>query len=204
MTAAMRPPITARMPIGLLLPLTLVLPAASPEPAASPGPAAAFAPAAPAPPAAPPPPSRWFYGGGVGLSFGDVDYVSISPLIGYRITPAIHAGLGLQYIYRDDDRYGQSYSTNDYGGDVFGRFYVGQGFFLSAAYEYLRFEYFDVNGARFSDGYDSVFVGGGFARPMGGNASFILSAMYNLNYDDDEISPYDSAWVIGAGVSVGF
>ena len=182
----------AMRPIGFLLPLTLFLPLAAPALAAPPS------------PASPPAPSRWFYGGGVGLSFGDVDYISISPVIGYRITPAVSAGLGLQYIYRDDNRYAQDYSTSDYGGDLFARYYIAEGFFLSAAYEYLRFQYFDVNGAQLSDDYTSVFAGGGFAQPMSPNASFIVSAMYNVTYDEDEPSPYDSPWVIGAGVSVGF
>ena len=59
-------------------------------------------------------------------------------------------------------------------------------------------------GDRLTDDYASVFVGGGLSQPMGHNAAFLISAMYNLSYDSNEPSPYDSPWVIGAGVSVGF
>lgn len=158
-------------------------------------------------PAGAAPPSsgdKWFAGGGLALSFGAVDFVSISPIIGYRFTPVVSAGLGLQYIYRSDDRYGQNYSTSDYGGHLFTRFHVGHGAFLSAAYEVLRFQYFDPAGNTLTDDYDSFFVGGGFARPISRHSAFIVSAMYNLTYETNEPSPYDSPWVIGAGVSVGF
>lgn len=160
--------------------------------------------ASPAEAAPPSSPSKWFYGGGLALSFGDVDFVSISPLVGYRITPVVSAGVGLQYIYRNDDRYGQSYSTTDYGGYVFSRFHVVPGLFLSASYEYLRFQYFDFAGDRVTDNFGSFFVGGGFSQPMGRNAAFVVSVMYNLSYESNEPSPYASPWVIGAGVSVGF
>ncbi len=152
----------------------------------------------------PPPPSRWFYGGGLGLSFGDVDYVFISPVIGYRITPRVTTGVGLEYAYRNDNRFGQNESTNDYGGSVFGRFYVAHGVFLAARYEYLRYEYFNFVGDRVSDDYNSVFVGAGIAQPMGRRSEFLLSAMYNLSWSDNEPSPYDSPWVVAAGIGVGF
>jgi len=159
---------------------------------------------APAGAAPPPSPSKWFYGGGMALSFGQVDLIGISPIIGYRITPVVSAGLGLQYFYRNDSRYGESYSTSDYGGSLFTRFYVGEGFFLSATYEYLRYQYFDFSGAKLSDDYNAVFAGGGFSRPLSPNAAFVVTALYNVTYDDNEPGPYDSPWVIGAGVSVGF
>jgi hypothetical protein len=160
--------------------------------------------AMPARAAPPPQQERWFYGGGLALSFGSVDFVSITPYVGYRITPVVSAGVGLQYAYRDDSRYGQSFSSSDYGGSIFSRVYLDKGIFLSAAYEYLRFEYLDASAVEVSDDYSSVFVGGGLARPLGPNASFVVSAMYNLSYESTEPSPYDSPWVIGAGVGVGF
>ena len=155
--------------------------------------------AAPAQAAPPSSPNKWFYGGGLALSFGAVDFVSVSPIIGYRITPVVSAGLGLQYIYRSDDRAGQNYSTNDYGGFLFSRFHIGPGFFLSASYEVLRFQYFDFTGNKLTDNYSSFFVGGGFSKPMSRNAAFVISALYNVTYESNEPSPYDSPWVIGAG-----
>ena len=52
--------------------------------------------------------------------------------------------------------------------------------------------------------HDSFFVGAGFYRPISRNAAFVVSASYNLTYEENEPSPYDSPWVIGAGVNVGF
>ena len=39
----------------------------------------------------------FFVGGGVGLGFGDDDWVEISPLVGYRPVPKCDVGLGLTY-----------------------------------------------------------------------------------------------------------
>lgn len=181
-------------PVTTLL-LTLLLPSMSATAAAGQA-TPAPAPAAPAPP-------RMFAGGGIGLSFGDVDYVSITPFLGVHINPRVDAGVGVQYTYRNDNRFAQDLTTNDYGGSVFTRVYVAEGVFAGAAYEYLRFEYYDIFWAKVSDDYSSVFVGGGLSQPMGRSA-FVVSAMYNLSWSDDEPSPYDSPWVITAGVSVGF
>ena len=45
------------------------------------------------PPAPPSVKDKFFYGGGLGLSFGDVDYVEIAPLVGYRFLPKLDGGV---------------------------------------------------------------------------------------------------------------
>ena len=43
---------------------------------------------------------RMFFGGGLGLSFSSYsDYFSISPIVGYKITPKLAGGLMFQYRY---------------------------------------------------------------------------------------------------------
>ncbi|MEI8279262.1 MAG: hypothetical protein WCG87_05820 [Bacteroidota bacterium] len=44
-------------------------------------------------------PSKLVFGGGGGLSFGDVTQVSLAPLIGYRFSDEFVAGIGLGYEY---------------------------------------------------------------------------------------------------------
>jgi hypothetical protein len=165
----------------------------------------AGSPAAPAPVAAKAPPvKKFFAGGGLGLSFGDVDYVSLTPWFGYQFNPRVAAGVGVEYAYRNDHRYDPALSTSDYGGSVFTRVTVVPGAFAAVEYEYLRYEYYATSTQKLSDDYSSIFVGGGLAQPMGGNAVFIASAMYNLSWSETDPSPYDSPWVISVGVSVGF
>lgn len=160
--------------------------------------------------APPPPPSRsWhdrmFFGGGMGLGFGDVDFVSIEPLFGVHLSPKFTVGGSLIYRWTSDDRYAETLNTTDYGARAFVQYFPVPNFFGQLEYEYLDYEYpvssFDT--ARTSAG--SLFVGGGISQPMGHNAAFFASTLYNLSYDDtDPNRPYDSPWVIRAGVSVGF
>ena len=59
---------------------------------------------------------RIFTGGGFGLSFSSYnDFVSVSPLIGYKITPNLAAGVQVQYRYTRYKQVTPKISTNDYG-----------------------------------------------------------------------------------------
>jgi hypothetical protein len=147
---------------------------------------------------------RWWAGGGVGLGFGDITYVSVEPMVGYHATDKIDVGGRLIFRYRDDERYSPSLSTTDYGASVFARYAVKAPFFLQAEYEWLSYEIPFTDGSTDRDNYDSILVGGGFAQRMGDRSSFFVSALYNFSYDDNEPSPYTDPWVIRVGVGFGF
>jgi hypothetical protein len=160
------------------------------------------------PPPAPPPKQgiqdRMFFGGGVGFGFGDVDWVSISPVVGFKVTPKLSTGVGLTYRHNSDNRYSTSLTTNDYGGDVFAQYTLFKNIFAMAEYEYMNYEYYNAVGDKISDSFDSVLAGGGIFKPMGGHASMVLSVLYNFSYSSNDPSPYGSPWVYTAGVAVGF
>jgi hypothetical protein len=163
------------------------------------------APAAAAKPAAAPKPKRLYVGGGLGLAFGDVTYVEVSPLLGYKVAPRVTIGGSLVYRYRSDDRYGDTLTTSDYGASGFVRGDLYQGFFVQGEYEYLNYEFPVTSGTTQRDGIESVLVGPGFSNPIGGNGSFYFAALYNLSYDSNDLnSPYDDAWVIRVGVGFAF
>lgn len=63
------------------------------------------------------PAQRIFYGGNLGMSFGTINYVELSPIVGYRITDRLSAGLGITYIYLGSKEY--DYKGHCYGGSVF-------------------------------------------------------------------------------------
>lgn len=143
-----------------------------------------------------------FYGGTIGVGFGDVDYFEVAPLIGKHLSPEVAVGGTVIYRYRSDDRYGEELTTNDYGFSVFGRYHVSPKFFAQAEYEYLNYEYYRLDLSKDSDSANSIFVGAGVNSPAGANTSLFATALYNVLHDDD--SPYDSPWVIRFGVGVGF
>lgn len=157
----------------------------------------------------PPPKKTWkdtmFFGGGVGLGFGDVDYVSIEPLVGWHVHPKIAVGVSPLYRWTNDSRYPDSVSTTDYGIRAFAQYFPVPTFYGEIEYEYLDYEYVlpSLDTTRTSASY--VFVGGGISRPLGGKAALYASALYNLSYDgNDPARAYDSPWVFSVGVAAGF
>jgi hypothetical protein len=193
-------------PALVALALTGVAFAQTSTPPPTPPPAdVATPPPAPEPPPPPPAPraSRLIYGGGVGLSFGDVDYIEIAPMIGFKVTPKTHLGVSLLYRYRDDNNY--DVTTSDYGGSVFARYFPFGGFFVQGEYEWVNYEYAYLGGSSDRQVDSNALAGGGFSQAMGAHASFYVSGMYNFSYDgNDPYEPYDSPWVFRVGVGFGF
>lgn len=159
--------------------------------------------AEPPPHTAAPSKSNIFYGGGIGLSFGDVDYFEIWPMVGVHINPQLSAGITLVYRHRSDDRFSQDLDTDDYGSTLFARYKVTPNVYLQGEYEYLNYEYYRVDLSTDRQGFSSVLLGGGVSKPVGQNASLFATALYNFSYDDPD-SPYADPWVIRFGVSAGY
>lgn len=65
----------------------------------------------------PSPAQRIFYGGSLGLSFGTFTNISVDPVVGYRITNRLSAGIGGNYIYLASRQFNYSYSI--WGGNLF-------------------------------------------------------------------------------------
>jgi len=152
------------------------------------------------------PKQKWFYGGGIGLGFGDVDYFELSPLVGYNINPRTAVGMSLLYRYRKDKRFDDSISTNDYGTTLFSRYFLVPRVYLQAEYEYLNYEFFRFSGNTTTterSNFGSFLAGGGVSMPLGANASFYATALYNFSYDKTD-SPYSEPLVLRLGIGVGF
>lgn len=148
---------------------------------------------------------RIFFGGNLGLQFGTITNVEVSPLVGYRINNNLSAGLGLTYIYyKIDFNNGNEFQTNIYGGRLFARRSIAEQFFLHAEYETLNLEFanFDLSQIR-REWVPGLFLGGGLFYPISRTAGFSAMALYNVIYDDLR-SPYNSPLVFRLGFTVGF
>ncbi len=151
---------------------------------------------------------RLFTGGGLGVSFSSYySYVSVSPLVGYKITPKLAGGIQVTYRYTHYKET-PSYSTNDYGISPFLRFSVYGPFFLHAEYEYLNYEFPITQAESIRKDFNSVMAGGGLFQPIGRRAGFFLLALYNFSYQQStsssDYTPYDSPLVLRAGITAGF
>jgi len=131
----------------------------------------------------------WVTGGGIGLQFGQVTMVDISPQVGYFVNEYLLVGLGLTYQYASDRTYANySFTTNVYGGSLFARFYMPfyKSIFLHGQYEYLLY-----NTNVFSPNLDyewinvqNVLVGAGFRQHIGGRSGINIMVLWNLNQTD--------------------
>ena len=159
--------------------------------------------------------SRIFTGGNLGLQFGSITLVDVSPMIGYRLTEDIDVGITFTYKYynyRDYYYYSptnQYYDlkTNIFGGGIFGRYYFTENLFAHAEVEYLDFSidtYHLYNNGLIKDkekvGITSLFLGGSYKQEIGYNSFFTLMLLYNLN--ETTYSPYTNP-IIRAGFGIG-
>jgi long-subunit fatty acid transport protein len=146
---------------------------------------------------------RIWFGGGIGVGFGDVDFVTLEPHVGFEATDKLSVGLGLIYRYSDDPRFDPDLKTSDYGANLFARYSIVRSFFGQAEYEYLEYETRRFDGSKDRDQYHSLRAGLGYSQSLGGHSSLYTVALYNFNYDDND-SPYDDPWTYRVGVAFGF
>ncbi len=153
---------------------------------------------------------RLFTGGNIGFGVsGNALYLDLSPIIGYKITTKLGAGVGLRYSLLRDMYYKINYTN--YGGSLFARYKVIPQAFLHAELEGLRA--YDYN--PLSPGYGERamaymgFLGAGYS--FGDGVSFSVTVLYDVI--DHVNSPYRSTYLLGptgppvilrGGLTIGF
>jgi hypothetical protein len=148
---------------------------------------------------------KLFFGGGGGFGFGNITWVTASPIVGYRATERLSTGIGLTYRYTNDKYYRADPITHDYGANFFARYLVRQPFFLHTEYEYLNFEISNTNPDESNRlDFQSLLGGAGITIPAGGRAAFQVIALYNFSYGVNKRTPYDRPWIVRGGITIGF
>jgi hypothetical protein len=129
-----------------------------------------------------------FVGGNVGIQFGTVTFVDVSPLVGYKFTEKISAGIGATYqYYRYRDKY-YDFETNVYGGRVFGRYNFTNYLFGHVEYEYLNLEAFDFYRRRVDVG--SLMAGAGYIQRISDRSGIVAMILYN--FTESAYTPYQN------------
>lgn len=152
----------------------------------------------------PPARQRLFFGGSIGLQFGTVTNIEVSPLAGIWLLPrvAIAAGPSFQYY---DDPYG---STTIYGGRAMLQLNLIQnlnnviplglnmGIFATGEYDALSLEksFFTTTPGSSGRLYNGTFLaGGGISQPTGKRSSMNITFLWSVTtniygiYDNPEI-----------------
>lgn len=168
-------------------------------------------------------PSRIVFGGGLGAAFGTVTNISVSPVVGYRFTDNLFAGVGFGYQYvRIKDAYlVPNYNTGAleshplkasiYTPSLWARYVIWNNIFAHAEYEhnFMSFKEYEpdpvTGGIRSFNNKDDVpclLLGGGLRAPITDRASFLIMALYDVLQDPN--SPYRNTISFRFGFNVGF
>jgi len=144
--------------------------------------------------------SHLYFGGGLGLQFGSMTLIEISPLVGYKVTPKLSIGVSPTYKYYHYKAYYGSTSTNVFGGSIFSRYSIFENIFAHVEYETLFYNIQEPGYPTTRLQFNSFFVGGGYNQRIGGNSAMYILLLWNLNDTPD--SPYVNP-IIRVGFSVG-
>jgi hypothetical protein len=131
------------------------------------------------------------FGGGVsGVNSLRYTYISVSPLMGWRVNVPFSVGAGIQYTwfnYPDVD-----VSLSQFGFSPFAQYRVGK-LFGYAEYSIISVPSFD-NTSRAN--YTRLPVGIGFSQPIGTKAAINAMALYDVIYARHNPPVFASPWVI--------
>jgi hypothetical protein len=160
---------------------------------------------------------RLVYGGNFWLELGNPNYIDVSPLVGYMLTPKWQAGVGGTYIYYGGqipffDQYGNllgyvNEHATYYGGRLYTQYDIfhdalrpGDRFFGHFEYEMLNVPY-QVNGLLTGRAWiESPYLGLGYRTPFGRSGFLNLTVLYNLDYARfQNLNPYGSPFSMRVG-----
>ncbi|MEQ8423280.1 MAG: hypothetical protein RIA63_01130 [Cyclobacteriaceae bacterium] len=152
---------------------------------------------------------RVFTGGGMGLGFNSAqDFISVSPIIGYRVTTRFTPGIGVLYRYTNYKLINPNIKLHDYGASVFARFYIIPELFLHTEYEHLNYEYATGANTSFRKSFNSFLGGAGYVFPLGRRSSFYVIGLYNFSYrqqaNPSDPTAYPSPYIFRVGANIGF
>jgi hypothetical protein len=162
---------------------------------------------APAPPPLPmtaqPKQKRVFYGGSIGMTFGNYTRFSVQPLVGYQFTPKLSGGVKGIYEYVKDKRYTPDLTASNYGGSLFSRLRFIPNAYAHAEFAYVSYEFRTASGGSERTGVPFLYLGGGLVQRLSPNASAYVEVLFDVLQDSN--SPYDN-WqpFVSVGVMAGF
>ncbi|MCL1942337.1 MAG: hypothetical protein FWF54_02125 [Candidatus Azobacteroides sp.] len=147
-----------------------------------------------------------FFGGSLGLQFGDYTLVDISPQVGYAFNQYCAAGVGISYTYQSADFYEYKYTRSYAGFNIFGRFYPIRNIVLSvqpeADYLWGKDKYYsgyEVSADKF---VPVLLLGAGIRIPAGNAGGVMMMIQYDVVQND--YSPYGNNIFYTVGYTFGF
>jgi len=144
--------------------------------------------------------NRIYFGGDVGLMFGNYTRIAVHPLVGYKITHNFSVGLRVGYEYIKDNRYTPTYETSNYGGSIFLRYRIIPQLYVHSEYAMTNYELYGESSRKW---VPFLLLGAGFSQSLGGNVYLNLQVLFDvLQNENSPYNPWDPFF--SAGIGVGF
>ena len=145
-----------------------------------------------------------FTGGSLGLRFGTITNIEVSPVCGYHINDYLSVGLGGTYQFYNDKRYAPPLRLNIYGGRAFFRVHPFSMIFLQGEYEILTYktDIYNPTGQMENILSEGLLAGIGYREELSENVHYNMMLLYNFNYNF--YTPYSSPVVYRVGIEIAF
>ena len=140
---------------------------------------------------------RLYTGGDLGFSFGNITFVNINPIAGYRIDKKWSAGISAKYIYYRErfPEYNWEYSNSMYGGSVFTRYLIGNSFLAHAEFETVNAEVREFLSTTLTRKWVPIgLLGAGYRQGLGNTYLQVLVLYDAIN---NRNSPYRNEYLFG-------
>lgn len=168
--------------------------------------------------------SRIVFGGGFGFGFGNVTNISISPIVGYRVSDRFSAGVGMGYQYLRVKNYSELRDASNnpvykpltgslYSPSVWMRYVLWNNIFAHIEYEHnfiTQRQYRNNNSiymgaieeVKLNVNAPSLLVGAGIRQPVSDRVSILFQGLYDVLQDKN--SPYRGGLTFRFGIVAGF
>lgn len=143
-----------------------------------------------------------FYGGSGSfqISTGRTQ-ISLSPMIGYKVTEKLRPGISARFMYfrQRSTNFFPSYQALIYGGSVFTRYHFTNNILGMIEFEALNVTFYDDRiDDKTSEWMHSIIAGGGYRTRIGDRAHAEIMVLYN--FMDHSNYPYNNP-IIRVGLS---
>lgn len=125
--------------------------------------------------------TKYFIGGGFGITFGTQTNIYVAPEIAYAINNNLHIGVGLSYEYSSYHNFIPKRTINIYGGKAFARYFIFDDFFAYAEFEklYFRDNYINPTNSPLI-AIEGFYAGGGYRQWFGTNSFGTIALLFDL------------------------
>jgi len=135
--------------------------------------------------------SRFYWESSFGLQIGGITNVEISPALGYTLVKNFSAGVGISYIFYQNNYYVPAYRTNIFGGSTYLRYQIIDRFLIQGEVQLLNYDSFDdFTGEKIRKTVPGYLLGVGYRQWFSDKMFGDIFLLWNFNDVNDY--PYNN------------